>query len=57
MLLLEDEAFKTRLLTLFKFPIITPQNSVKQYEKAATVTFCSPLETPNKEKKNHKTLM
>lgn len=50
LLILEDEAFKTCLLTLVKFPNITPQNSITQPEKAAPVPFCSPLETPTKEK-------
>ena len=50
LLILEDEAFKTHLLTLVRFPIITPQNSVTQYEKAAAVPFCSPLETPTSKK-------
>lgn len=51
LLILENDAFKTLLLALVKFPIITPRNM-----HYAAVPFHSLLETSTKrkKKKNHK---
>lgn len=51
LLSLEDEAFKTHLLTCVKFPIITPQNSIMQSEKSCCSPLLQPLRDPNQGKK------